>query len=392
MPKSSSTGPASVDIVVGRNLDDKTPPTSRVLPLPVWSSNTDIPVRWAGDDNPDGAGIVSYDVQTRVAPNGQWADWKTATQDTSATFTGEDAFTYEFRSRARDGAGNVEDWPEQADAYTTVDTRPPILIIDDPESGDHVPPGQLQVNGKTEAGVFVVVNDNRAAEAGGVFTATVEARGRDYPIDITAADPAGNVSRLELNVQAAPRFADVPMGNPAFQAIEYLSDKNIVDGYSDGLFRPDSVATRAQYARMLVTAMSWGLIKPDEPRFTDVPADNSLYSYIETAAAHGALAGFGDNSFQPGSAVSRRDALRYALAATGNKNIGIHTLFTDLPPNFWANGCDLAEGKHNPGNPDVINACDNSPVSRGDLSILMYNLYRNLQTIENPPPRDDQIQ
>ena len=383
--------PLRVDIVVGHNLDDKTPPVSRVLPLPVWSSNTDIPVRWAGDDNADGAGIVSYDVQSRVAPNGQWSDWKTGTQDTSATFTGEDSFTYEFRSRARDGAGNVEDWPAQADAYTTVDTRPPLLIIDDPESGDHVPPGQLQVDGKTEPGTYIVVNNQRASDTDGVFSATVDARGRDFPIHITAADPAGNVSRLELSVQAAPRYADVPMGHPAFQAIEYLSDKNIVDGYSDGLFRPDANANRAQYAKMLVTVMAWGLIKPDEPRFSDVPSDNSLYTFIETASAHGALVGFGDNTFQPGSAVSRKDAIRFALAATGNKDMSVHTLFTDLPPNFWANGCVLGEGKRNPANPEAISKCDNSPVTRADLSILMYNLYRNLQVLENPPPRDDQI-
>jgi len=177
-----------------------------------------------------GSGIASYDIQFRMAPSGDWTDWKTGTNQTQATFDGDDGYTYEFRSRARDAAGNVEAWPDKADTYTTIDTLPPPLIIEDPESGDHVTPGALIVHGKTEPGTFIAVNDRRAEEANGVFTSTVQAEGRDYLIHVTAADAAGNVSRLEVTVQAAARYNDVPLGSPAFNAIEYLSDLGIVGG------------------------------------------------------------------------------------------------------------------------------------------------------------------
>ncbi len=380
--------PLRVDVVVGRNLDDKTPPSSQVLPLPVWSSNTELPIRWAGEDNPKGAGIASYDIQVRIAPNGEWTDWKTATSETSASYIGEDGYTYEFRSRARDAAGNVEEWPQQADTYTTIDTRPPSLIIDDPEQGDHVMPGFLSVKGRTEPGTFVAVNNTRAEESGGVFTSTLEASGRDFSIHVTASDAAGNVSSLEVVVQAAPRFADVPVGHPAFRAVEYLSDRGVLGGYTDGLFRPDTPATRSQFAKMIVIAMGWGLINPPEPRFTDVPPEHPLYPYIETAAARGMLPGFLDGTFEPNMPVSRSEALLTLLAASGKTLNTAGALLADLPPDHWAATCD-PDPRRGPSYYDNT-TCGNTPATRADSALLVYNLYRSMENIETGTPLDDQ--
>src|SRR5439155_8439757 len=149
------------------------------------------------------------------------------------------------------------------------------------------------------------VNDKRAEEAKGVFTATVEAAGRDFIIGVTAADPAGNVARLEITVQAAPRYNDVPMSHPAFTAVEYLSDQAIVSGYGDGSFRPDAYVTRAQYAKTMGTAMHWGLIRPIEPRFSDVEPNSWMYPYVETAVARKIKQGYSDGTFRPGAPISR---------------------------------------------------------------------------------------
>ena len=380
--------PLRVDIVVGRNLDDKTPPSSQVLPLPVWSSDTNLPIRWAGENNPKGAGIASFDIQVRTAPTGDWTDWKTATAETTGSYIGEDGYTYEFRSRARDAAGNVEEWPQQADTYTTIDTRPPSLIIDDPETGDHVMPGIIIVRGRTEAGTFIAVNDTRAEEAGGVFTSTLQASGRDFAIHVSASDPAGNVSRLEVVVQAAPRYADVPVGHPSFRAVEYLSDRGVLGGYTDGLFRPDSPVTRAQFAKMIVAAMGWGLIKPYEQRFTDIPPDHPLYAYIETAAARGLLPGYLDGTFEPNLPVARNVALRSLLSAAGKTIVTGGNLIAGLPPEHWAGGCD-PNAKRQPNVPDNV-PCGIAPATRADVSMLIYNLYRQMENLEVSTPLDDQ--
>ena len=261
------------------------------------------------------------------------------TNQTQATFDGDNGFTYEFRSRARDSAGNVEDWPAKADTYTTVDTLPPPLNIQDPENGDYVAPGDVIVTGKTEPGTFVAVNDKRAEEVGGTFTSTVQAGGRDFVIHVTAADAAGNVSRLEITVQASARYTDVPVTHPAVKAIEYLSDLGIVSGYTNGSFRPDASVTRAQLAKMLVVTMQWGLITPPEARFVDVSPDSRMFPYVETAAAHGMMSGANDGTFQPNQPVSRSDLYCATRLAGGNRVVKSGLLFSTLPAGHWATAC-----------------------------------------------------
>ena len=324
--------PLRVDVVVGKGKGDKLAPRSQVLPLTSYSNSTEITVRWAGEDEPKGSGLVSYDVQYRIAPGGTWTDWQSATARTQATFDGEDTYTYEFRSRARDAAGNLEAWPDKAQAHTTVDIRPPVLIIDSPRDGEYVSPGPLAVRGHTDPGTFIAVNDTRAVETGGVFTSTIHVEGRDFVIHVTAADPAGNVSRLELTVQAAPRYTDVPMNHPDFIAVEELSRLGIIIGYSDSTFRPEAEVTRAQFAKMLVAAYGWTVIKPPEGRFTDIPKSDWAYPYVETVVARGAMSGYYDGTFRPGAAVTRGQLIKSLVIGAGWKaDLPARAPFLDVP-------------------------------------------------------------
>ncbi|MCZ7641311.1 MAG: hypothetical protein M5U12_37805 [Verrucomicrobia bacterium] len=100
------------------NTIDSLAPTSRLLPLPA-EINGSVTAEWEGLDAPGGSGIVSYDVYV-ARDAGPYQLWQIATPDRSATFTGEPGATYRFYSVARDGAGNVEAAPLEADAVTTV--------------------------------------------------------------------------------------------------------------------------------------------------------------------------------------------------------------------------------------------------------------------------------
>lgn len=74
-------------------------------------------VSWGGSDNL--SGIATYDVQVRLLPKGGWTDWKLGVSETGAWWGPDEGKHFAFRVRARDWAGNVEPWPEQADADTT---------------------------------------------------------------------------------------------------------------------------------------------------------------------------------------------------------------------------------------------------------------------------------
>jgi predicted carbohydrate-binding protein with CBM5 and CBM33 domain len=75
-------------------------------------------VHWQGEDT-GGSGLKCFDVQVRDG-DGPWQDWQTCTTSTSAVFVGRRWHVYRVRSRAMDNAGNVEAWPEHADAWTYI--------------------------------------------------------------------------------------------------------------------------------------------------------------------------------------------------------------------------------------------------------------------------------
>jgi hypothetical protein len=102
-----------------------------------------------------------------------------------------------------------------------------------------------------------------------------------------------------------PDFNDVPAGSTFYSYIETAFQHGTVSGYEDGTFRPNNPVTRAQVAKMLVIGAGWTIYTPGTPTFPDVPSSYWAFAYIETAFAHGIIAGFADGGFHPDQPVTR---------------------------------------------------------------------------------------
>ena len=108
--------------------DDTEPPQVAVDDLPPFVPRT-FNVSWSGSDQGDPpTGIASYDVQYRV-DGGAWIPWLVDVTGTSADFTGEGGRQYGFRARARDEAGNLEEFGA-VEAAATVDSAAPLSTVD----------------------------------------------------------------------------------------------------------------------------------------------------------------------------------------------------------------------------------------------------------------------
>jgi RHS repeat-associated protein len=93
-------------------------PTSSASALPATVHTTDFVVSWSGEDDEGGSGIAFYEVYARTGGGG-WDLWLT-TDETSATFSGENGMTHSFYTVATDNVGYREIKIPVAEASTTV--------------------------------------------------------------------------------------------------------------------------------------------------------------------------------------------------------------------------------------------------------------------------------
>ena len=114
-------------------------PDSAVNPLPELSPAYFI-VDWSGTDS-GLAGIMNYDVQVRDGIDGTWEDWLVETLGNYGFYHGLNGHAYYFRSIARDNTSNIEAWPLDYDAFTSVESLPPVSSVE--ALGDYTPNGGI---------------------------------------------------------------------------------------------------------------------------------------------------------------------------------------------------------------------------------------------------------
>jgi hypothetical protein len=151
-------------------------------------------------------------------------------------------------------------------------------------------------------------------------------------VPATTSVTVGDTDLFSPHQSLCGSFSDVPYGSFYYDYIYYLACHGIVSGYSDTTFRPNNNATRAQISKMAVLSAGWTLYTPPTPSFTDVPASNPFYAYIETAHQHGIIAGYANGSFQPNNLVTRGQTTKIVVGFKGwtiDTTGGPH--FTDVP-------------------------------------------------------------
>ena len=90
---------------------------------------------------------------------------------------------------------------------------------------------------------------------------------------------------LTAFAQQAASFSDVPSTHRIYQAVEYLKEKGIISGYSDGTFKPDRKVNRAEAVKIIVAPLvsAEELALHTSSVFSDVPAAAWYLPYVESA-------------------------------------------------------------------------------------------------------------
>lgn len=105
-------------------------------------------------------------------------------------------------------------------------------------------------------------------------------------------------------------FSDVPTEYPYSRSIAYLKSYNIIQGYNDGTYRPDSPINRAEFLKIALGATGVPLDSNVPMGFSDTDESAWYAPYIKKAKEEGWVQGYPDGTFKPGQPINKVEALK----------------------------------------------------------------------------------
>ncbi|MBQ7287600.1 MAG: S-layer homology domain-containing protein, partial [Candidatus Gastranaerophilales bacterium] len=180
----------------------------------------------------------------------------------------------------------------------------------------------------------------------------------------------------------------------------FLTDKKVVVGYPDGLYRPDQKVTRGEFATMTIKAL--GLYEKNVPQIFDYSDTKEHWAHrnIQVASYFGLMKGYPDGKFYPNKDVTRAEALTVVLNALSPENINteqakhfvsIYKDYSDIPD--WSL---IAMGQvqmlglayNLPGHETTLEPM--RPAVRGELARFLFNMVEAAQRIPSEKIKEAQ--
>lgn len=150
----------------------------------------------------------------------------------------------------------------------------------------------------------------------------------------TSPSKRNNSSTVSVPVNPTPdtskedKFGDLESVSWAKEAIEALSEKKIISGYGDGNFKPNNSITRAETAKIIVTAFEMKELQADKT-FDDVKDGDWYANYVNKLVANGYMNGYSESVFGAADGITRQDFAVTLYRVIGKPEAESETEFTD---------------------------------------------------------------
>ena len=128
---------------------------------------------------------------------------------------------------------------------------------------------------------------------------------------------------------ASAAFSDVPPEHVNSDAIQYVQEKKIVNGYPDGTFKPDQAINRAELTKIIVeAALSYSPEKDSTGYdiyslagvpFSDVEQGAWYIPYLRKAVEKNIINGYPDGTFKPAQNISFVEAAKIIVIGFGHE-------------------------------------------------------------------------
>ncbi len=162
---------------------------------------------------------------------------------------------------------------------------------------------------------------------------------------LTRAEAAAIISRvakepIDMEKDYPVSFTDVAADAWYAKYIGFVETLGVVNGYSDGTFRPDENITRAELVAILARIAGGELTYTD--KFTDVTEEHWAAKYISYAYTNGWINGYPDGTFRPDDSITRAEAAKIINMSLERKSTNTDfgdyevSVFTDLDASHWS--------------------------------------------------------
>lgn len=199
--------------------------------------------------------------------------------------------------------------------------------------------------------------------------------------------------------QGPASYPDLPPSHWAYEAVTFLTDKQVVVGYPDGLYRPDQKVTRGEFSTMVIKAL--GIYEKDIPlvfNYSDTK-DHWADRNIQVASYYGLVNGYGNGTFKPNEFVTRMEALTIILNALAPQNmdteeakhfVSIYSDYSQIPD--WAlitaGKCQMLGLVYNlPGHETTLEP--NRHALRGELARFLFNMVEAVKVMPSDKLKEE---
>lgn len=208
---------------------------------------------------------------------------------------------------------------------------------------------------KILAGLMLVMFVGMAGAAAPAAAPKMKPKARTKRVVRAKAKPKTKV------VEETGIFKDVPKSDPAYSYIvKMVSDYGVISGYPDGTFRGEKTITRAEFCKVMTSAMSYlekqagGPLAQqsatNEANFKDLPKNNWAYPYVaELVTKYKIFSGYPDGTFKPDKTINKFEITTVLSKALKMVYAGVDVplpklsmqeasaiTFKDVPPSHWA--------------------------------------------------------
>lgn len=197
-----------------------------------------------------------------------------------------------------------------------------------------------------------------------------------------------------------------------FDEVQYLYKLGIIDGYTDGTYKPYETVNRAQLAKFIMNAFRIPFDVGGE-RFPDVPEDNVFFPYIQSLKNAGIINGYSSGTYyDPGvqsdeaveKPVDRGQTAKFIFNAANYFDLqsiapGGFNCFDDMENNGDVNDfaeyiCGLADYHSNDYIQDILTHNGNegyyepeSNLFRADMAVFILNAIASIPPDSSDPDR-----